>query len=67
MGGMAVVTNGDMKIGYCTIPEVRKKPCIIVEKGNTGYILGTFKNENDAKFFFESLKEFVNAVEENNE
>ena len=66
MSGMAV-THGDMKIGYCTIPEVRKKPCIFVEKGNTGYILGTFKNENDAEFFVKQLAIMTHAKEENNE
>ena len=58
------ISNGKISIGYNTITSIRKKPCICVNEGNSYYILGTFKNEADAKFFVEKLAELTVAESE---
>lgn len=58
------IENGNMRIGYAHMESIRKKPCIVVQEGNVGYILGTFSNEDNAKFFVEKLAELTGAKEE---
>lgn len=48
-------SNGDISIGYEEFPNIRKKPCIVVKEGNCCYVLGTFKNKDDAVFFMDRL------------
>ena len=59
------IKKGNMRIGYAWMQSIRKKPCIVVQENNVGYVLGTFKNENDAKFFVEKLAELTGAVRGN--
>ena len=41
--------------------DIRKKPCICVKQGNECYVLGTFKNKDDAEFFVDKLAELTSA------
>ena len=38
----------------------RKKPCLVIEQGNTGIVLATFRNEASADVF----KEFIGKENE---
>lgn len=38
----------------------RKKPCLVIEQGNTGIVLATFRNEASADVF----KEFIGTENE---
>jgi hypothetical protein len=42
-----------------TYPD-RKKPCLVIEQGNTGIVLATFRNEASADVF----KEFIGKENE---
>jgi hypothetical protein len=35
----------------------RKKPCLVIERGNTGLVLGTFRNEEMTEEFEKALIE----------
>lgn len=55
------VSDGNISIGYEMFTDIRKKPCICVKQGNECYVLGTFKNKDDAEFFVDKLAELTNA------
>ena len=55
------VSGGNISIGYEMFTYIRKKPCICVKQGNKCYVLGTFKNKDDAEFFVDKLAELTNA------
>ena len=57
------VSDGNISIGFEMFTDIRKKPCIVVEQGNTSYILGTFSNMENADFFIEKLAEMTSAKE----
>ena len=57
------VSDGNISIGFEMFPDIRKKPCIVIRQGNTGYVLGTFKNKDDAVFFVDKLAELTSAKE----
>jgi len=50
---------GDLKIGYTTNPIGRKRPQLIVVRGNTEYQLASFSDEAKAEFFFDALCDIV--------
>ena len=51
-----------MKSTFLTVRHYldRKKPCLVIEQGNTGIVLATFKNEASADVF----KEFIGKENE---
>ncbi len=51
-------------IGAMNFPD-RKKPCLVVERGNSCTIIGTFKNEESVEYFGEVLEEFFWVGEQN--
>ena len=55
------VSGGNISIGYEIFTDITKKPCICVKQGNECYVLGTFKNKDDAEFFVDKLAELTNA------
>ena len=55
------VSDGNISIGFEMFTDIRKKPCICVKQGNESYLLGTFKNKDDAVFFVDKLAELTNA------
>lgn len=57
------VSNGDISIGYEIFADIRKKPCICVKQGNECFVLGTFKNKDDAVFFVDKLATLTSAKE----
>jgi hypothetical protein len=57
------VSNGDISIGYEIFTDIRKKPCICVKQGNECFVLGTFKNKDDAVFFVDKLATLTDAKE----
>lgn len=57
------VSNGDISIGYEMFADIRKKPCICVRQGNEIFVLGTFKNKDDAVFFVDKLATLTSAKE----
>lgn len=57
------VSNGDISIGYEMFTDIRKKPCICVKQGNECFVLGTFKNKDDAVFFVDKLATLTSAKE----
>lgn len=48
--------NKDVFIGVRHYPG-RKKPCLVIERGNEGLVLGTFRNEKMTEEFEKALKE----------
>jgi hypothetical protein len=58
------IVRKNVMIGYEHMNEIRKKPCICVREGNCCYVLGTFKNDDDAKFFIDKLAKLTGAVRE---
>lgn len=57
------VSDGNISVGYEIFADIRKKPCIVVRQGNECYILGTFKNNDDAVFFVDKLAELTSTKE----
>lgn len=57
------ISNGTISIGAQSFPDIRKKPCICVMEGNECTVLGTFRNEECAKFFMEKLEKLTGALE----
>jgi hypothetical protein len=57
------VSNGDISIGYEMFTDIRKKPCICIKQGNECFVLGTFKNKDDAVFFVDKLATLTSAKE----
>lgn len=57
------ISNGTISIGVQSFPDIRKKPCLCVMKGNECTVLGTFRNEECAKFFMKKLAELTGALE----
>ena len=57
------VSDGNISIGYEMFTDIRKKPCIVVKQANTGYVLGTFSNIDNAEFFVDKLAELTSAKE----
>lgn len=61
------VSDGNIHIGFEMFTDIRKKPCIVVNQLNESYILGTFKNKDDAVFFVDKLAELTRAKESDGE
>ena len=57
------VTNGEISIGYEMFSDIRKKPCVCVKMKNECFVLGTFKNKDDAVFFVDKLAQLTSAKE----
>lgn len=57
------VSNGNISIGYEIFADIRKKPCICVRQGNETFVLGTFRNKDDAVFFVDKLATLTSAKE----
>lgn len=58
-----VLTRGDVSIGAGTYPD-RKRPAIIVQRGNFATVYGYFKDAICAALFMDELAELVGAKEE---
>ena len=52
----------DVFIGVRHYPG-RKKPCLVIERGNVGLVLGTFRNEEMTKEFENAIKEMFDCKE----
>lgn len=57
------ISNKIVSIGVQSFPDIRKKPCLCVMDGNECTVLGTFKNEECAKFFMKNLAKLTGALE----
>lgn len=51
-------------IGAMNFPD-RKKTCLVVERGNTCVVIGTFRNAESVEYFGEVLEEFFGVGEQN--
>lgn len=49
-------------IGAMDFPD-RKKPCLVVERGNEIAIIGTFNNVNCVEFFGDAIKQLLGREE----
>jgi hypothetical protein len=58
-----VLTRGDTSIGAATYPG-RKRPAIIVQRGNSASVYGYFKDAICAALFMDELAELVGAKKE---
>ena len=58
------VSDVNISIGFEMFTDICKKTCICVKQGNESYVLGTFKNKDDADFFIEKLAEIRNITKE---
>lgn len=52
------IENNGVFIGVMNIPN-RKKPCLVVERGNEAIVLGTFYNVQMIKVFEKALKDLL--------
>lgn len=57
---MTVLTKGDTNIGAALLPD-RKRPAIVVQRGNSAGVYGYFKDAICAKLFMDELAEMVGA------
>ena len=51
-------------IGLSVMRDIpgRKKPCLMIEKGNCAYKVASFNNEEAAKYFEQFMEEFLNPI-----
>lgn len=52
------IQNNEIFVGAIHFPD-RKKPCLIVERGNQALVLGSFRNEEMVEEFEKALKEIL--------
>lgn len=53
------IANKDIFIGVRHYPD-RKKPCLVIERGNEALVLGTFRNEQMVDEFEKALTKLFN-------
>ena len=58
-----VLSKGDVRIGAIEYPD-RKRPAIIVQKGNSAGVYGYFRDFTSARLFMYELAQLVGAVKE---
>lgn len=59
MAKVGIEHNG-VFIGAMSFPD-RKKPCLVVERGNTCVILGSFVDVGRVDYFEEALRDLLKA------
>lgn len=52
------ISNNGIFIGAMSFPD-RKKPCLVIEKGNEVIIIGTFNNVKCVDAFETALKKLI--------
>lgn len=52
------IENNGIFIGAMSFPD-RKKPCLVIERGNSALIIGTFTDEQRVNYFGEALEELL--------
>ncbi len=58
-----VISKGDVSIGAAEYPD-RKRPAIIVQKGNSAGVYGYFRDIDNARAFMNELAQLVGAKKE---
>ncbi len=58
---VGIKRNG-VYVGSRTYPD-RKKPCLVVERGNEAMVLGTFNNDKAKEEFEKALQEVLGGGE----
>jgi hypothetical protein len=53
---------GGVFIGAVSYPD-RKKPCLVVQRGNEAVVIGTFSNVSSVQYFEDALKEMLGKVD----
>ena len=51
-------------IGAMSMKPMRKKPCLVVEEGNTAVKVASFNNEGAAVWFMNKFMQFMELPEE---
>lgn len=59
-----VISKGDVSIGAAEYPD-RKRPAIIVQKGNSAGVYGYFRDIGSARDFMNELAQLIGAKKEN--
>ena len=60
MSEIGIECNG-IFIGAMSFPD-RKKPCLVVQRGNVGTVIGTFRNVNAVEEFEIALREMLGGT-----
>ena len=58
-----VISKGDVSIGAAEYPD-RKRPAIIVQKGNYAVVYGYFRDIDSARTFMNELAQLIGAKKE---
>lgn len=58
-----VISKGDVSIGASEYPD-RKRPAIIVQKGNSAGVYGYFRDIDSARAFMNELAQLIGAKKE---
>lgn len=56
------IENNGVFIGAMSLPD-RKKPCLVVERGNQCVVLGSFINAECVGYFEQAFRELLNLPE----
>ncbi len=57
------IQNNGIFIGAVYVPN-RKKPCLVVERGDQYTVIGSFINTASTEYFEKSLRELLNVPEQ---
>lgn len=58
------ITGHGLFIGAMRFPD-RKRPCLVVERGNEAVVIGTFISEERVDYFEKSLREVFEGGNDN--
>jgi hypothetical protein len=58
--GKLIVFNKCTAVGAMTFPD-RKRPALVIQRGNQGTVYGYFKSEASADLFMDALAELIGA------
>ena len=53
---------GGVFIGAVSYSD-RKKPCLVVQRGNEAVVIGTFSNVSSVQYFEDALREMLGKVD----
>ena len=54
------IENNGVFIGAMSFPD-RKKPCLVVERGNSCVVIGSFNGVSGVDYFEEALRDLLKA------
>jgi hypothetical protein len=56
------IKHNGVFIGAVSYPD-RKRPCLVVQRGNEAVVIGTFSNVSSVLYFEDALKEILGVGE----